>query len=502
MNFTRTTLIIFIAFLCINSFAQDELKQISEKKLKKDFDQYVKVVEAHPAPHIHISEDDQKKLIKNIKKQLNKDMNVLEFFKLIAPLYTSIKDGHTSLSLGYDWYNKKRKQTGVLPLKIFCDSSNRIYVVSDATKENTISPGSEILEINGMPTSDFIDAIDPYISYERVAFRNAQIERSLNWFLMLEFGLNKSTEIKYSYKKEEKTVNVNHIDSKDWKKGQSEDEEFKRKRIATNKPWDYEKLSDDVGHLKIYSFSIADEAKFDFALNQIFGKIKDDKIQSLIIDVRGNTGGYPRDVSKVLHFLTQEHFKPMALSAMKVSQPYKDYFNNGTSTNMYQVTVRRYNQNNIDINSLFGYKNGDMIKEVDVYKEEPFLENNEFGGDTYLLTDRVTFSAASSLAATFKCYNLGLIIGEETGGTQVFHANSMTERLKNTGIFARMATAQLYTSCFEEDTTKGVIPDFPVEPNIMHLVSGQDFVLNYALRVIKKVNKVKEQELAKTRSGN
>ena len=52
-----------------------------------------------------------------------------------------------------------------------------------------------------------------------------------------------------------------------------------------------------------------------------------------------------------------------------------------------------------------------------------------------------------------------------------------------------MASAQLYTSCFDEDKTKGVIPDFEVKPSIMHLVSGQDFVLNHVLHLIKKVRK-------------
>jgi len=67
----------------------------------------------------------------------------------------------------------------------------------------------------------------------------------------------------------------------------------------------------------------------------------------------------------------------------------------------------------------------------------------------------------------------------------------MYKKLKNSGLIAGMASAQLYTSCFDEDKTKGVIPDFEVKPSIMHLVSGQDFVLNYVLHLIKKSQKRK-----------
>ena len=423
-------------------------------------------------------------------------MNVIDFYNLIAPIYTSIKDGHSSVRLNFDWYKQLRKEYGVIPLKIFVDKQDKMYVISDASTDQKIPGGAEITQINGLITKEYIDAIDPLISYELPNFRNSQIQESLNRHLLAQFGPQHSTDISYIHNNEEASQIVAHIDYDDWKDALSEGEEYKRKRIATFKPWDYKKLSANVGYLNIFSFSIPDEDKYKFFLKQIFKDIKNDEITSLIIDVRGNTGGYPRDVSNLLHHITQRSFKTMDLSEMKVSQSYKDYFNEGSSVNMYQVTLRRNSIHGIDINKLFGYENGDVIRESQEYTEDAIMENNEYAGDLYLLTDKRTFSAASSLAATFKCYELGLILGEETGGTQVFHANSMYKQLKYTNLVAGMATTRLYTNCAAVEE-QGIIPDIEVAPGIMHIVSGQDHVLNYALRVIKKVEKIKMEEKGK-----
>lgn len=483
----------FILFFCLTEIGtSQDLKLFSVRNLKKDFKEFVSIVEAHPAPYRHISEKDHKKLIKSIESQIKEDMNVIDFYNLIAPIYTSIKDGHSSIRLNFDWYKQLRKEYGVIPLKIYVDKQDKIYVISDARLDQNIPGGSEISHINGLTTQEYIEAVDPLISYELPNFRNSQIQESFNRHLLALFGPQHTTEITYMHQGEEVTQTVSHIDYDEWKDALSEGEEYKRKRIATFKPWDYKKLTDHVGYLNIFSFSIPDEEKYKFFLKKIFKDIKKDEITSLIIDVRGNTGGYPRDVSNLLHHITQRSFKTMDLSEMKVSQSYKDYFNEGSRINMYQVTIRRNNIHGIDINKLFGYQNGDVITQSQEFNEQAILENNEFAGELYLLTDKRTFSAASSLAATFKCYELGLILGEETGGTQVFHANSMYKQLKYTDLVAGMATTRLYTNCaMVED--QGVLPNIEVIPNVMHIVSGQDHVLNYALRVIKKVEKIKAE---------
>jgi len=495
MAFIKTILCLLFSILLNYAFTQKGLELISKDKLQEDFNHLVKLIEAHPAPYIHISEEEHSKLIEDIWYKIDKDMSVLDFYKLITPVYSSIKDGHSSLNLNFDWYKKIRKETGIFPLKVFCDSNDRMYVVSDTNSENTIPLGSEILSINSKKVGDFINSIDPYISYERAEFRNFKIENGLNKYLIMQFGLRKSTKIKYVYETIENTIDVKHIKLRHWKKGQSSEYKDRRKRFMKMQPWEYKKINHDIGYFNIFSFRIASPINYDIALNNIFGEIKKDSLKSLIIDIRGNTGGFPKDVSKLLHFITQDNFRIMSSSAMKVSQSYKDYYKIKENRKFLQMLARKNDTYNIDMLALFASDNGEFIVRNEIYDENPILMNNEFEGDVYLLTDRRTYSASVNLAATLKCFYLGLIIGEETGGTQVFHGNSIHEKLKHTNLLLTMATTQIASPCSEKNTIDGVIPDFEIKPNVMQIISDQDLVLNFALRIIERVTNAREEKL-------
>jgi C-terminal processing protease CtpA/Prc len=106
-----------------------------------------------------------------------------------------------------------------------------------------------------------------------------------------------------------------------------------------------------------------------------------------------------------------------------------------------------------------------------------------------LLTDRRSFSAASSFAATFRCYGLGIIIGEPTGGTRTFFGNSIPIRLKYSSIILNISTIKNYTTCFTEDENEAIIPDVVATTSVLDKVNKSDQTLYYTLRLIKKLSK-------------
>ena len=145
------------------------------------------------------------------------------------------------------------------------------------------------------------------------------------------------------------------------------------------------------------------------------------------------------------------------------------------------------------MDALYDEKLGTLVKEEAFYNETPKEIPNEFTGDVFLLIDKRTYSASSSFAATARCYQLGILIGEETGGTKVFHANSMYKKLPHSANVCAMATARKYTACFHEED-EGIQPDIKVTPSILQLVAGRDAVLDYTLRIIDKANKIRAAE--------
>lgn len=109
---------------------------------------------------------------------------------------------------------------------------------------------------------------------------------------------------------------------------------------------------------------------------------------------------------------------------------------------------------------------------------EPF-----FNGDVYLLTSPNTFSSANILAAVFKCYDMGTIIGEETGGVTIAFGDLIYFSLPNTGLPGICSYKKFYHPCGNPDN-RGVIPDTEVIPDPEDLKDNRDTVLEFTIETI------------------
>jgi C-terminal processing protease CtpA/Prc len=262
--------------------------------------------------------------------------------------------------------------------------------------------------------------------------------------------------------------------------------------ISKGEPYEYSLVTEGIGRLKIHSFGIGSSNDFNLFLDRIFRRIEKDQIHSLIIDVRGNTGGANFGVSDLLHRLTTKYFKVAAISEMKVSQSFRDYYQYYLpQVNFYRIMPLR-TKHSYSIAELYRKDIGEFIVEKETHNEAPKNLNYRFAGDLYLLVDGRTFSAAACLAASFRCYQLGLIIGTPTGGTRIFHANNMYKELHAVNLICTMSTTRVYTSCFGGEE-ENIIPDIHVEPTIHHLLADRDAAIDYVVHLARKVQKMRDE---------
>ncbi len=145
----------------------------------------------------------------------------------------------------------------------------------------------------------------------------------------------------------------------------------------------------------------------------------------------------------------------------------------------------------MDYDALYHSKLNSFIEATDLYSHEPIEEIYEFKGDLYLMINRDSYSAASSFAAIFKCHNMGMIIGEPTGGTQIFRAHSLYGKLSNSKISANISTAKLYTICYNEPN-ENITPHVMFSPNPIEMVSQVDPQLQYVKYLIRKIRAAKK----------
>lgn len=476
--------IALVLCFCNNLFSQDE-KSFGANAVLRDFNHIEKIIDAHPDPYTHISEEDFKAKLDEMKFSLNRPHTTLEFYKKAASAVALLKDGHSSVHLPKFWMKTQRAKNGAFPYEVHLTNEDELYVIKDFNN-GKIPLASKIIAINGISVNDFLTRIDPYISYELKHFRNTIIDEDFEKYLYLAFGHTDGTELRY-FASDTSSITVKNMPYQGWKKFQKENKEERDIKIEFEEPYSYEQVADGVGLISIYEFYAKDLYTYDQFLTKTFKKIKNDSIHSLVIDIRGNFGGWPKISSRLFHYISNSYFKTMARSSMKVSATYRNNLLNRNDYLRYyksQITFgtqRHY----VDMNGLMNNPLGSYVHEDQFFNEEPVTQEFEFKGDCYLLTNRDSYSAASSFASTFQCYQMGTIIGEETGGTKIFRANAIYEVLTRTGIRISMSTTKNYTTCYDQEL-EGIKPTIYFTPTIFGLTSDLDTQLLFTLSVIKQ----------------
>ena len=217
-----------------------------------------------------------------------------------------------------------------------------------------------------------------------------------------------------------------------------------------------------------------------------FGQIQKDSVQTLIIDIRENGGGDSYNGDILFNYITDKPYLQIEQADYKISKNLKQKFRQRAKRRLGHAYYIFYPLLYIhpEPRKVFSKNNGEMVS----YKIEPYKPDNNsflFKGDVYLLTSQYTFSAAVDFASAFKCYNMGTIIGEETGGLTVSFIDIIRFTLPNTNLRFGVSDKRNINACGKEDG-HGVIPDFEVKQTPEDREKGIDTVLEFTKELIKK----------------
>jgi len=201
--------------LSINVQSQNE-ETWEPKKLLKDLDQLEFLITAHPDPYQHISKKEVDNKFNEVKASFIKPKSTLAFYKDVASIIALIKDGHSSAYLPKNWFEYQRKKHGAFPYEMYLINDDELFVIKDFNN-GKIPIGAKITKINGIRTTDFLTKFNPYISYERKAFRNTFIDNDFEKFLYIAFGHSKNTKLTF-VKSTNEEVMIPNMPFKEWKK--------------------------------------------------------------------------------------------------------------------------------------------------------------------------------------------------------------------------------------------------------------------------------------------
>jgi len=162
MKGTAQILLIVLIFSFKISLGQNfgDFPKIEKQKLLNDLDiLYQGLDKFHSGMYWYTPKDSVDNAFKKVKMLINKDMNVLEFHKLIAPLVALSREDHTNIYLPESVKEKIDKEATFIPLTVVFLGRKLYCVKNGSNYQKMILEGKEIESINGEKPIDIAEKI-------------------------------------------------------------------------------------------------------------------------------------------------------------------------------------------------------------------------------------------------------------------------------------------------------------------------------------------------------
>ncbi|HRP17429.1 MAG TPA: S41 family peptidase [Ginsengibacter sp.] len=462
---------VFISCTATRNYNPD--KKYTTQELTTDYRQLRKTLEEkHPSLYWYTPKDSMDFYFEEGEKKIIDSMTERDFaWNIIAPLLSKIHCGHTSFLMSRNWekfMRNKRVPSFPLSMKIWKDS---MMVVNERSQANEIPQGSFIQSINGISATQIVDSLFSYMSTDGYAdnLNYLRLSTSFPYFFRNVFGVYENYKIDYTDSNGVRhSADVNwYIPKTDSTKRATEKKKErirKRTRRPLYKNW-YRTLGYDTGFalMTVNSFTKGRLTQF---YRKSFRELKKNGTQNLIIDLRINGGGDINKAVALAKYIRNEPFK-VADSAYSKSKNFNPYSGTIQKSALYNLVLTFVTRKNKDGKYHFGYWERHLFKP---------RKRNHIGGNTYVLTNGLTFSAASLFCNIVKGEDKVTITGEETGGGWYGNSGIMIPNitLSHSGLRVRLPFFRMVQYNHPEAKGTGVKPDWYIGPNWHDVLSGRD----------------------------
>lgn len=422
----------------------------------EDIDYFVKTLEdVHPNLYDRVSMKEFADSVENLKRRIPGSREENELFMDISRLGAIVKDAHTGNGYSYFMRRGNLLLRRIFPYKIIVEN-DRIYVTGNYSYKDDIPTGSEILRINGLTPAEFIRQVSTLLSYETIPFRNTLIANPMFIAIWNDFK---------EYVIEFRSPESGEVQSIRTSGGMYARIQFIRSLTAMWQPYELTILTDSIAYIGFYKCN--DLERFKSFLKEAFETVKSRGISHLIIDIRENGGGSSSLDDEFMQYISRKPFRIFDRVMVKVSKE-----------------VLSWHPDWIDSTKR---KAGSMY-EIPELPLTPLGQNPlRFAGDCILLTGRHTFSSAAAFASAFRCFDVGVIVGVETGGITVCYGDIYDFTLPHTGFGFGVSWKKFANACGIDDR-RGVVPDYIVESSFSKERKGQDTVLEFAVELARKTS--------------
>jgi hypothetical protein len=418
-----------------------DMKRFTLSQLQEDFDKIKTTLEdSHPQLYTDVKELEA--LFESQYKQLKEGMTAIEFYRVVAPIISATRCGHTYIGLSDQDFSAFMESARFLPFSIYWQNNTALVNANVLIPQLPI--GSQIISINGVKIEEVIAGLLQNISSDgenqtmkiraiNDGFRyHYAMDRPTPGKMNIEYigpnsSVKSSLEIKTVYKSDLVAAGDSLWGLMSWL-SQSNSSLFEKDYAVLRMASFYPSGGESVSSYKTF-------------IDDFFAKVKQDQVQNVVIDVRDNSGGDPNVAAHLLSYIE------------KVEVPYFEE----DSGSYYASLV----------------------------KPLPFAENR-FTGNIYVLINGRGFSTTGHFLALLKYHNIGIMIGEESGASFACTDASITVNLTHTNLSFRSSRSVFKVAVEGLAPGRGVFPDYTVVPTLDEILSKKDVEMAVALELIRK----------------
>lgn len=412
----------------------------------------------HPNLYAYVGKKEIEQQVQNIEKKL-RPMTRLEFARLVVPFSAAFRDGHTGLNYPMEEWNAYTQTSRLLPIGVSVEQE-RLFVKVDFS-ENPIPAGTEIISLNGMPAPALLAKLKESASGELEHFRLNRVSDNFRRLLWSVTGMEAPyTLVLKEANGQRRTVEI---------KGNPVSELIPALRAyqlkVAGSRQDYAlSLRPEQSTAILHVNAMNNPDKFKSFLDSAFTVIRDRKIANLLLDFRQNGGGNSGLGDELLRYLTDKPIRQVERVEIKISP-----------------IVRERGM----VTASAGDDGQRLSYTQEAKKPAPLRDSTLFfRGKVFLLTSHYTFSSANMFATAFKCYRIGTIVGQETGGVTIAYGDLIDFALPNTGLQA-FCSCKVFVHPCAEPKLQGVRPDVEVAQSPQDTQAGRDTVLEYLFSRLK-----------------
>jgi len=159
------------------------------------------------------------------------------------------------------------------------------------------------------------------------------------------------------------------------------------------------------------------------ALNEFFGKVKDNGIETVAVDLRKNGGGNSLVINEFLKYIDVDEYTIFGGTDVRI---------------------------------------GKILKKNTGESKKNKKKDNAFDGELYALTSNYTFSSGMNFAVAIADNNIGKIIGETPGNMPAHYGDKLSFQCPNSGLIVSVSYKKFHRADSAKDG-QPLVPDIAVE---------------------------------------